>query len=80
MTEAIAQITEYIESSECDLCAKDSELVVVSFRTAFPSGSQVCFACLKKLVLVDHKHRLRANNPNRTKKKETKHVVDSAGN
>lgn len=57
--EPLATITEYIESSECDLCSKEAELVVATFRSAFPPGSHVCFGCLKKLVLVDHKHQIR---------------------
>ncbi len=57
--ETVATITAFMEAAECDLCAKESELVVAAFRTAFPPDSQVCFACLKKLVLVDHKHQTR---------------------
>ena len=58
---SLAQITAYLESEECDLCSKEVELVTATFRTAFPPDSQVCFACLKKLILVDHKHSVRRN-------------------
>jgi len=67
---SVATITAFVETAECDLCSKESELVVATFRTAFPPDSQVCFACLKKLVLVDYKHSVRSANRSTSKEKE----------
>lgn len=68
--DSLANITEYLESAECDLCSKDAAVVIATFRTAFPPDSQVCFACLKKLVVVDHKHHSRKAGNSSTEKKE----------
>lgn len=57
----IATISEFHESGDCDLCSKETDVVVATFRTAFPPDSHVCFNCLRKLVTVDHKHHSRRN-------------------
>lgn len=58
----IGTITEFHEAGECDLCGKQIEVVVASFRTAMAPESYVCFGCLKRLVIVDFKHEQRRHS------------------
>lgn len=71
-TKALCTITGYQETAECDLCSKDAPVVIATFRTAFPPDSHLCFLCLKKLVLVDHKHSMRAAKNDPIRKQEAK--------
>lgn len=67
----IATILSFQETGECDLCSKQTDVIVASFRTAFPPNSHVCFSCLRKLVTVDHKHHHRRNGRQLTQLKPT---------